>query len=87
MSEQNAGYTIIAGETYSDNPKTHRQDSVVLGLRFTLPDNRMYVTWERTSRELDDGNIQVDYYWGHYFEDFNAARLDYHKRLVEKYGG
>jgi hypothetical protein len=36
-----------------------------------------WVTWECTNGE--------DFYWGHYFNKEEDARLDFHKRLAIKY--
>lgn len=80
MQETNQGYEIIVAETYNvlSNDKEER---VVLG-RMIGKSSTMYVTWESTRHPAEG---EIDYYWGHYFDDERKARADYHRRLIEKY--
>lgn len=83
INERNAGYEIIAAETYTES-RLGQQDRVVLGRNKTSL-GTMYVTWESTIWPLPNDNTKIDYYWGHYFDDERKARADYHARLAEKY--
>lgn len=78
--EINEGYEIIAAETYNvmANDKEAR---IVLG-KMETKYGAMFVTWE-SARHPADG--ETDYFWGHYFDDEQKARADYHRRLIEKY--
>ena len=82
MPEVNEGYEIIAAEVYRVKPG--QGDRIVLG-RMETKYGVQFVTWESTVREQEDGSIQTDYFWGHYFNEEAEARADYHKRLHEKY--
>lgn len=68
----NAGYAIIEYEQYNENAGNDYY--IVLGADFKT--NR-FVTWNCTNAD--------DFYWGHYFNSYIDARIDYHKRLVEAY--
>ena len=83
MKEVNVGYEIIEAEVYHVTENLS-QERVVLG-RMVTQHGVMYVTWESTLWPLSDGQARIDYYWGHYFDDLAKARIDYHKRLLEKY--
>ena len=82
MPEINEGYEIIAAETYlieSDG----RRDRIVLG-RMETKHGARFVTWESVIWPVHYLQPR-DYFWGHYFEDENKARADYHRRLLERY--
>ena len=81
--DKNEGYEIIAKEVYSTT-RSGRQEQIALG-RNETKHGTMYVTWDCTVWPLKDGSTKTDYYWGHYFDDENKARADYHHRLAEKY--
>lgn len=83
MIEQNEGYTIIAAETYSTT-RSGQESRIVLG-RNETKHGTMFVTWESTRWALHNGGTKIDYFWGHYHDDENKARADYHRRLLEKY--
>lgn len=76
---ENAGFTIIASETYYD-------DRVKFGFAIGEKDSRFsesgkeYVTWE-----YKEENGTRDYYWGHYYDDRDKAFVDYHTRLLAEY--
>lgn len=79
----NAGYKIIAGEIYAEELPTapdvrYHIRAIVLGAKPLKDGGTEYVTWDC----FDDGCS-----FGHYWNDFESARLDYHKRLLEKYLG
>lgn len=64
------------------------------GIELAQLDNGRYVTrrFSQTSRpNLRGGNtLERDYYWGHYFEPYLSAEVDYHERVLEwlrSYGG
>ena len=83
IPDVNAGYAIIAGEIYAeDHPEEngghYHTRAIVLGAKALKDGGTEYVTWEC----LDDGCS-----FGHYFDSFEIARIDYHKRLLEKYLG
>lgn len=76
--EQNQGYTILKAETCMEcDGKTER---VVLGRMMTRL-GAQYVTWESIINEYGE----IDYYWGHYFDDYGDALHDYYTRLAGKY--
>jgi len=79
--EINAGYEIIAAETYHKESEWV-QHRIVLGRRTTVYSTE-YVTWDSTKTT---GVLNQDYYWGHYFSSEAAARTDYHERLMQKWG-
>lgn len=80
MTEINAGFEIIAAETYNKRSE-FISDRIVLGRKTTMY-NTEYVTWESTHTM---GVLNQDYYWGHYFDNEAAARADYHERLMQKW--
>ena len=81
----NEGYQIIATETY--NATRMGQESRVVLARKETAFGAMFVTWESTAWRLSNGSEKADYYWGHYFDDEDKARADYHRRLMAKYEG
>ena len=82
MIERNAGFEIIASEVYHVS-RLGQQSRIVLG-RMETKLGIKYVTWESTLWPVEDHRA-IDYYWGHYFDDEEKARADYHRRLFEKY--
>lgn len=86
MNGTNEGYEIIASETYHVSTITEQESRVVLARKETTF-GTMFVTWESNALLISQSCKKVDYYWGHYFDDENKARADYHKRLAAKYEG
>ena len=78
--ETNAGFVIIAAETYNTLPDG-KEERIVLGKREGKY-STMYVTWESARHPAE---AEIDYFWGHYLDGEQEARADYHKRLLEKY--
>ena len=76
--ETNQGYTILKAEACMECDG--RTERIVLGRTVTRL-GAQYVTWESIVNE--DG--EIDYYWGHYFDDYGEALHDYSKRLMEKF--
>lgn len=77
MTETNQGFVVLNAETY----RLHydgSEERVVLA--YKCGKNPQYVTWESTR-----SGAKLDYYWGHYFSDENAALRDYHQRLIDHY--
>lgn len=81
MEEINAGYKIIAKETYR-KPDEFTEYQIVLGMKETRC-GKEFVTWDSIKRA---GILNIDYFWGHYFSNENKAKADYHERLRNMYG-
>lgn len=58
----NAGYEIIA------SIRINETEEIVLGYMKSKICGDMYVTWDCTYKD--------NYFWGHYFNDFEEARND-----------
>lgn len=71
-NNRNQSYVLMNYETYN---ATAGEDLHIVLMRNEK--TGMYVTWE--CRNSDD------FFWGHYFNSFVEAKLDYHKRLAENY--
>lgn len=67
---ENAGYEIVCFEKYQtlENGSCYY---IVLGQN---PKSNMWVTWD----SIDLKN----FFWGHYYDCENHARIDYHQRLA-----
>lgn len=74
----NQGYKILKAETCMECDR--RTERIVLGGTVTRL-GAQYVTWESIINE----NGEIDYYWGHYFDNYDDALHDYYKRLMEKF--
>ena len=78
----NGGYEIIKQERFDSSKDGLREHYIVLGVmhgKFGI----QYVTWQAT---LDVGVVPGwSYFWGHYYNDRNAALYDYHHRLADEY--
>lgn len=75
---KNAGFEIASME-YA--PYGEGVEGVALGVKegsFGLE----YVTWQFARHPSED----YSFFWGHYFTDERAARIDYHKRAIRLYG-
>jgi len=77
MLGHNAGYKIFDYEVHNVH-QDGVEECIVIG---KMPGKERYVTW--CAEHHPNGNW--DYFWGHYFEDDTAARIDYHKRLLSYY--
>lgn len=76
---KNAGFEIIAMEHV---PYGEGIEGVALGVKEGAFGTE-YATWQFTRRPSEDHS----FFWGHYFIEEKAARIDYHKRAIRLYGG
>ena len=77
MKGMNAGFDIIAHEVF------YEDDELEYGYAVGKKHHQYgteYVTWE-----FKKVNGTYDFYWGHYFNDRDAAFRDYHSRLFIEY--
>lgn len=79
MPEINEGFEIVAAEAYTTKTWA-KEERVVLG-RHETRYGTQWVTWQSKTSPKDE----IDYFWGHYFDDEAQARADYHRRLAERY--
>ena len=71
--EVNAGYAIIQRAAVDGI-------EIVLGQSVKKPD--MYVTWRRTPAH--EQQSKPEYYWGHYFNNREAAAIDFNNRVEDE---
>ena len=45
--------------------------------------NHMWVTWCFKAKTIDKDDIDIDYFWGHYFERKTDALIDYCRRIID----
>lgn len=41
----------------------------------------MWVTW--CFKANDNGESEIDFFWGHYYDRERDATIDYHQRIIE----
>ena len=81
-----AGYEIIKKEVYRHAETYDR--GIILGIHPSEKCPARYATWEYTEQHQShskDGKVQIDAFWGHYYQNETEAYKDYYTRLADNY--
>lgn len=75
---KNAGYTIEKIEI------TYQEFGYWYGIALAHNEKtNMWATW--CTKQKQDKETEIDFFWGHYFDKERDARADYHGRLLQEY--